>query len=93
MSIHKSLRVGRGTAGNRNVLTRWERIQKLKELERWEQDKVYGLAKVRVSRVKVGAKKKKAAPKAEGAEAAAAAGAEAAPAADKAAGKDAKAKK
>lgn len=87
MSIHNSLRTGRATAGSRSVLTRWERVLKLKEEERWEEGKVYSLPKVRVARVKLGAKKKKAAA-AEGAEAAAAAGTEgaaAAPAAEAAA--------
>lgn len=74
MSIHKSLRVGGGASGgNRSVLTRWERVQKLQEMERWEEGKVFGLQKVRIIRVKLGGKKKKAAA-AEGAEAAAAAG-------------------
>lgn len=85
MSIHKSLRVGRASAGNRSVLTRWERVLKLQEEDRWEEGKVFGLQKVRIVRVKVGGKKKKAAA-AEGGEAAAAAGAAApaaAPAAEK----------
>ena len=84
MSIHNSLRTGRATAGSRSVLTRWERVLKLKEEERWEEGKVYSLPKVRVARVKLGAKKKTAAA-AEGAEAAAAAGTEGAAAAPAAA--------
>jgi small basic protein (TIGR04137 family) len=84
MTIDKSLRVKAGAISNRNVLTRTERIAKLKETERWrEGDSVLGLAKVRV--LKLALKKKKKAAKAEegaeGAEGAAPAGGAAAAAA------------
>ena len=48
MSIHKSLKLKNTLARQRSVLTRWERIEKLKEQERWEEgDSVMGLPKVR----------------------------------------------
>ena len=90
MTIDKSLRVKAGAISNRNVLTRAERIAKLKESERWrEGDSVLGLPKVRV--LKLAMKKKKKAAKAEegaeaGAEGAAPAAGAAAPAAGAAAG-------
>jgi len=60
VSIHKSLRTGDATSRGRNVLTRWERVQKLKEKGRWsEGDPVFGLPKVGNPKVKVGGKKKK----------------------------------
>jgi len=91
MTIDKSLRVKAGAISNRNVLTRAERIAKLKETERWhEGDSVLGLAKVRV--LKLALKKKKKAAKAEegGEGAAPAAGAAAAAGAKPAAGAAAK---
>lgn len=58
MTIDKSLRVRKGLMRSRNVLTRAERIEKLKEADRWQEgDAVLGLPKVRV--VKVSLKKKK----------------------------------
>src|SRR5437763_17022080 len=87
MTIDKSLRVKAGAISNRNVLTRAERITKLKETERWKEgDNVLGLPKVRV--LKLALKKKKKAKAEEGAEGAAApaAGGAAAPAAKPAAG-------
>lgn len=67
MTIDKSLRVKSGAISNRNVLTRAERITKLKEADRWKEgDKVLGLPKVRV--LKLALKKKKKAAKAEGEE-------------------------
>jgi len=48
MSIHQSLKLKNTLARQRSVLTRWERIVKLQEEERWEQgDSVMGLPKVR----------------------------------------------
>ena len=48
MSIHKSLKLKNSLARPRSVLTRWERIEKLKEQERWSDgDPVLGLPKVR----------------------------------------------
>src|SRR5436190_15838185 len=71
MTIDKSLRVKAGAISNRNVLTRAERITKLKETERWhEGDNVLGLPKVRVLKLAM-KKKKKAAKAEEGAEGAA----------------------
>ena len=67
MTIDKSLRIRSGSVKQRNVLTRVERIAKLKELDRWSAgDGVLGLPKVRV--VKLAMKKKKKS-KAEGDEA------------------------
>ncbi len=84
MTIDKSLKVRMGAIRNRNVLTRAERIDKLKEMERWnEGDAVLGLPKTRVTKVSL-KKKKKAKKEEEGAE-----GAEAAPAAAKPAAKPA----
>src|SRR6188474_292179 len=72
MTIDKSLRVKAGAISNRNVLTRAERILKLKETERWKEgDRVLGLPKVRVLKLAL-KKKKKAAKAEEGAEGAAA---------------------
>ena len=48
MSIHKSLKLKNTLARQRSVLTRWERIVKLQEEERWQEgDSVMGLPKVR----------------------------------------------
>ena len=48
MSIHKSLKLKNALVRPRSVLTRWERIEKLKEQERWNDgDAVTGLPKVR----------------------------------------------
>ena len=59
MTIDKSLKVRRGGLGNRNVLTRFERIAKLEENERWsEGDSIFGLPKVRVQKVALKKKKK-----------------------------------
>src|SRR5947209_8123790 len=82
MTIDKSLRVKAGAISNRNVLTRAERIAKLKETERWQEgSSVLGLPKVRVLKLAL-KKKKKAAKAEEGAEGATpAAGAAAKPAA------------
>lgn len=73
MSIHRSLRASRGTAGHRNVLTRLERIQKLEVEGRWSEttQSVFGLPKVRS--IKPAVKKKKKEKTAEGAAAAPAA--------------------
>jgi small basic protein (TIGR04137 family) len=67
VTIDKSLKVKAGAIKNRNVLTRAERIAKLKEAERWKEgDAVLGLPKVRVQ--KLAMKKKKKAKAEEGAE-------------------------
>jgi small basic protein (TIGR04137 family) len=89
MTIDKSLKVKAGAISNRNVLTRAERIVKLKEAERWKDGQsVLGLPKVRV--LKVAMKKKKKAKAEEGAEGAAAPAAGGAAAAKPAAGAAAK---
>ncbi len=88
MSIDKSLRRKNSLARARSVLTRGERILKLKELEKWEEGRSpFGLPKVRVQKhVVKKAKKEKAAEAVPGAEGAApAAEGAAAPAAAKAA--------
>jgi len=60
MTIDKSLKVKRGGSANRSVLTRIERLQKLKETERWrEGDSPFGLPKVRVRKLVLKKKKKK----------------------------------
>lgn len=72
MTMDKSLRVRKGSTSARGVLSRAERIAKLKELERWEEGRSpVGLPKVRV--YKMSMKKKKKAKAEEGAEGAAAA--------------------
>jgi small basic protein (TIGR04137 family) len=48
MSIHKSLKLKDTLARQRSVLSRWERIEKLREAGRWSDgDPVVGLPKVR----------------------------------------------
>lgn len=60
MTIDKSLKIRRGATANRSVLTRVERLEKLKETERWsEGDSPLGLAKVRVRKLQMKKKKKK----------------------------------
>jgi small basic protein (TIGR04137 family) len=73
MTLDKSLRVRTGSILNRNVLTRDERIEKLKDAERWKEgDAVLGLPKVRVQKMSLKKKKKaKKAEEGEGAESAA----------------------
>lgn len=59
MTIDKSLRIASGLARARSVLTRAERLEKLKEQERWgEGDSVFGLDKVRVRKLQLKKKKK-----------------------------------
>lgn len=68
MTMDKSLRVRKGAVSARGVLSRAERIAKLKEQERWEDGRSpLGLPKVRV--FKMSMKKKKKAKAEEGAEA------------------------
>lgn len=67
MSQHPSLRISDKDKKQRSVLKRHERIKTLKDKEKWdEEDSVYGLPKVKVTRFKI--KKEKAAAAAEGAE-------------------------
>jgi small basic protein (TIGR04137 family) len=58
MTLDKSLKVAGGSIKSRNVMTRVERLTRLKELERWKEgDPVLGIPKTRV--IKVSLKKKK----------------------------------
>jgi len=76
MTMDKSLKVRLGLTRARSVLTRAERIQRLKAADRWQEgDDPFGLPKVRVFKLTMKKKKKK---KEEGAEGAAAAPAAAA---------------
>jgi len=60
MTIDKSLKIKRGATRSRSVLTRVERLQKLKEADRWrEGDSPLGLPKVRVRKLVMKKKKKK----------------------------------
>ena len=60
MTIDKSLRVRRGATRNRSVLTRVERITRLRQADRWsEDDSPLGLPKVRVRKLTMKKKKKK----------------------------------
>lgn len=60
MTMDKSLKVARGLARSRSVLTRAERIERLKSSERWQDgDSPLGLAKVRVYKLAMKKKKKK----------------------------------
>jgi small basic protein (TIGR04137 family) len=60
MTIDKSLRVKRGATRNRSVMTRVERIQRLREADRWKEgDSPLGLPKVRVRKLTMKKKKKK----------------------------------
>ena len=59
MTLDKSLKIRAGAIRNRNVLTRVERIAKLKEADRWsEGDPVLHLPKVRVQKISLKKKKK-----------------------------------
>ena len=59
MTIDRSLRVRKGMLSNRNVLNRAERLEKLKETERWHDgDSVFGLPKVRIEKIALKRKKK-----------------------------------
>ena len=60
MSIHRSLKVRGGLARARNVLTRVERIEKLrKDKKLTDDDSVFGLPKVKVVVIKAKKKEKK----------------------------------
>ncbi|MBQ6159064.1 MAG: small basic protein [Thermoguttaceae bacterium] len=68
MTIDKSLKVKKGVTRSRNVLTRVERIEKMKEMDKWQEgDSPFSLPKTRVYRVVL--KKKKKAVKADDADA------------------------
>jgi small basic protein (TIGR04137 family) len=80
MTMDKSLKVRLGLARARSVLSRAERIQRLKTADRWQEgESPFGLAKVRVYKLAVKKKKKKKEEE-EGAEGTEAAAAGAAPA-------------
>ena len=60
MTMDKSLRVRKGSAGSRGVLTSVERIAKLEELGTWQEgQRPLGLPKVRVYKVVLKKKKTK----------------------------------
>jgi len=62
MSIDRTLKIKGALKRHRNVLTRGERIEKLKEEERWsEDDSLFGLPKVAHRKSHTG-RKEKAAP-------------------------------
>jgi len=87
MSQHPSLRISDKDKKQRSVLKRHERVKILKEKEKWEEeDSVFGLPKVKITRFKI--KKEKAAAAAEGAEGAAAPGAAPAASAPASGGKE-----
>jgi len=72
MTMDKSLKVRAGLVRNRSVLTRVERIERLKAADRWaEGDSPLGLPKVRVYKLAMKKKKKKKKEEEEGAEGAA----------------------
>lgn len=60
MTMDKSLKVQLGLVRSRSVLTRGERIERLKASERWKEgDCPLGLPKVRVYKMSMKKKKKK----------------------------------
>jgi len=70
MSIDRSLKIKGTLKRHRNVLTRAERIEKLKDEERWsEEDSLLGLPKVAHRKSHAGRKEKAAAEKEAGPEA------------------------
>ena len=77
MSLDRSLKSNASLVRHRNVLTRAERIVKLEDESRWEEEKdgIFGLPKVKHRKSTAGGKAKKKAEAAEAAEAAAAEGA------------------
>ena len=98
MSIDRTLKIKGALSRHRNVLTRTERIEKLKDEERWsDEQSVFGLPKVAHRKSHAGRKIKEAPEKAAEGEIAAVTGTEAAtgatPAAVKAPEPEAKTKK
>jgi len=60
MTMDKSLRIRAGLVRSRSVLTRAERIDRLKAADRWQQgDSPFGLEKVRVYKLTLKKRKKK----------------------------------
>jgi len=59
MTMDRSLKVQAGAIKTRNVLTRAERIARLKEIDRFDPDaNIIGMAKTRVPKVTLKRKKK-----------------------------------
>ena len=60
MTMDRSLRTRSGLVRSRSVLTRGERIERLKAADRWQEgDSPFGLDKVRVLKLAMRKKKKK----------------------------------
>jgi len=60
MTMDKSLKVHQGLVRSRSVLTRAERIERLKASDRWKEgESPLGLPKVRVYKISMKKKKKK----------------------------------
>ena len=60
ITMDKSLRVRQGLVRSRSVLTRAERIERLRKADRWQEgDSPFGLSKVRVYKMAMKKKKKK----------------------------------
>ena len=60
MTMDKSLRIRAGLVRSRSVLTRADRIARLKDADRWQEgDDPFGLPKVRVYKLALKKKKKK----------------------------------
>jgi small basic protein (TIGR04137 family) len=60
MTMDKSLRRRAGMTGQRSVLSRVERLEKLRQSDRWQEgDSPFGLPKVRVFKLALKKKKKK----------------------------------
>ena len=61
MSLDRSLKIRGALSRHRNVLTRAERIEKLKDDEKWdEEDSLFGLPKVAHRKIHVAKKEAKA---------------------------------
>ncbi|MGB7346999.1 MAG: small basic protein [Pirellulaceae bacterium] len=59
MTMDQSLKVKAGAIRSRNVLTRAERVARLKELDKFDENKaIVGMPKVRVQKVSLKKKKK-----------------------------------
>ncbi|MEM9589010.1 MAG: small basic protein, partial [Planctomycetota bacterium] len=59
MTMDRSLKVAAGAIKTRNVLTRAERVARLKEIDQFKEDEsIIGMPKVRVQKVSLKKKKK-----------------------------------
>ena len=59
MTMDNSLKVKAGAIRSRNVLTRAERVARLKELDKFDEEaNIVGMAKVRVQKISLKKKKK-----------------------------------